>query len=68
MHDPRDGNVGLSVGPPLWSRMRYQNNYWMDCNEILARSTAEFFNEEDNTVLHAQWKHVPTLFLSILFL
>ncbi len=25
----------MSVGPPLWSRLKYLNNYEMDCNEIL---------------------------------
>ncbi len=24
----------LSVGPPLWSRLKYLNNYQMDCHEI----------------------------------
>ncbi len=26
-----------SIGPPLWSRLKYLNNYWMDCLEILYR-------------------------------
>ena len=27
----------LSVGPPLWSRLKYLNSYVMDCNEIWFR-------------------------------
>ena len=38
----RDGNVSLeagwlvgqSVSPPLWSRLKYLNNYWMDKYDI----------------------------------
>ncbi len=29
----RDGNVS----PPLWSRLKYLYNYWMDCHEIWYR-------------------------------
>ncbi len=25
------------VGPSFWSRLKYLNNYWMDCNEILRK-------------------------------
>ncbi len=39
---PRDGNVGLLVGPPLWSRLKIHfqllvkclESYWIDCYEI----------------------------------
>ncbi len=30
-----NGNVGLSNGPPLWSRLKYLSNYVVDCREIL---------------------------------
>ncbi len=32
-----DGSVGLSVGPPLWSTLKYLNNHQMDCHEIFHR-------------------------------
>ncbi len=28
-----------SVSPPLWSRLKYLNNYWMDWHEILYRNS-----------------------------
>ena len=28
-----NGSIGLSVSPPLWSRIKYLNNYGMDCHE-----------------------------------
>lgn len=27
--------IGLSLGLPLWSRVKYFSNYWMDCNSSL---------------------------------
>lgn len=29
------GNDGRPGGPPLCSRLKYLNNYWIDCNEIM---------------------------------
>ncbi len=29
--------VGLLVCRPLWSRLKYLNNFWMNCHEILCR-------------------------------
>ncbi len=30
-------SVCWSVSPPLWSRLKYLSNCWMDCHEILYR-------------------------------
>ena len=28
-----DGNAGWPVDPPLWSRVKWLDNYWMDCHD-----------------------------------
>ncbi len=33
----RDVNVGRLVGPRLWSRLKYLNNFWVDCHEMWFR-------------------------------
>ncbi len=44
-----DANISLSIGP-LWSRLKYLNNYWMDCCEIWCRYS---WSSED--VSHWLW-------------
>ncbi len=36
-HGSMNGNASRLVGPPLWSTLKYLNNYRMDCHEMLYR-------------------------------
>ena len=37
-------DVGVLTGPPLWSRLKYLNNSWMNCHQVLYK--------------HSCWKHM----------
>ncbi|XP_045888019.1 myosin-IIIa isoform X2 [Micropterus dolomieu] len=40
----------LSVGPPLWSRWKYPNSFWMDCQEIW-RSLLKMFPQSGKSIV-----------------
>lgn len=34
--------AGWSVSPPLWSKLKYLNNYWIDRHEIFPRMNPKY--------------------------
>ncbi len=46
IHSAGDGSVGRrSFGPPLWSRLKYLNSFWISCNEIYYRHSGSTEDE-----------------------